>query len=148
MFIVAKREILFFAALALASFFLNFFWESLHGLLFQGHPAMQAVRYVPMMLEMSCLDTVSISGLYLFVSLVSRSLVWQNTFRNCVIFVSAALIADYGTEYAAVHIRHEWGYLPEMPQIFGVGLLPLVQLALTGLSAIVIAGKVSEKEKI
>jgi len=138
-----KRQTSFFAALWTAAFFLNFFWESLHGLLYRDHPGTAASGYVPMMLEMAVYDAFAVSGLYLLVSLLCRTLLWKITFRNGTVFVVAALCAAFSTEYAALHILHAWRYLPSMPTVFGVGLLPLVQLAVTGVAAILAASRLS-----
>lgn len=134
---------MFFLALWIASFFLNFFWESLHGLLFQDHPAMAAVRYVPMMLEMAVYDAFAVSGVYLLVSLLNRAPVWRPTLRNILLYEVLAVFTAAFTEHAAVRILHQWAYLPSMPLVFGLGITPLVQLALTGLVSILAAGRIS-----
>lgn len=138
-----RRQIVFFAALWIVAFFLNFFWESLHGLLFVDHPAMEAASYVPMMLEMASYDAVAVLGLYLFVALVFRSLLRENTVSHTALFSIAAIIAAAVGEYAAVQILHAWAYLPSMPTVSGIGLLPLMQLAVTGVASIFVAGKLS-----
>jgi hypothetical protein len=131
-----KHRLRFFIALPTAAFFLNYFWESLHGLLFLGHPELPAMRYVPMMIEMAAYDSFSIMGLYLFVSLFARKLLWPVRLRNCSIFIAAALTAAWGIEYAALHVMHAWAYLPGMPVVFGVGLLPFLQFAVTGIVSV------------
>ncbi|MBM3162411.1 MAG: hypothetical protein FJZ79_03640 [Chlorobi bacterium] len=138
-----KRQISFFSALWVTAFFLNFFWESLHGLLYRDHPAMAASGYVPMMVEMACYDAFGVSGLYLLVSLILRALLWENTVRHLALFTLLALVAATCFEYAAVHVLHAWSYLPSMPTLSGIGLLPLLQIAVTGLSAILAAGRIS-----
>ncbi|MGB8247748.1 MAG: hypothetical protein WCE98_07030 [Chlorobium sp.] len=138
-----KRQASFFASLWTAAFFLNFFWESLHGLLYLDHPAMAAAGYVPMMLEMAVYDAFAVSGIYLLVSLLCRTLLWKITIRNVAVFAFAALCAAFSTEYTALHLLHAWFYLPSMPTVFGVGLPPLLQLAVTGVAAISAAGRLS-----
>jgi len=134
---------LFFVFMILSAFLLNFFWESLHGLLFQDHSGMPAGRYVPMMVEMALYDALGICAIHLVVSLYRRMLLWPLTRSNAMIFTAVALLAAAAVEFIAVHVRHEWAYLPSMPVVFGIGLLPLVQLALTGLAAIALAQKLS-----
>lgn len=138
-----KRPFVFFASLWTASFFLNFFWECVHGLLFQDHPGMAASLYVPMMIEMACYDAFGVSGLYLLVSLIFRSLLWENTIQHLAVFTLLALVAAMCFEYVAVHVLHAWRYLPAMPVLSGIGLLPLLQLAVTGLSAVLAARRIS-----
>jgi len=40
-----KQPVLFWPALAVTGFLVNFCWESLHGLLYEAHPAMAAAAY-------------------------------------------------------------------------------------------------------
>lgn len=138
-----RKTLFFFASLWIAAFFLNFFWESLHGLLYQDHPEMEAIRYVPMMVEMAFYDAFAVSGLYLFHALVFRSLLWENTVSHIAIFFLAAIITAAVVEYAAAHLLHAWNYLPSMPTVAGIGLLPLLQFAVTGVASIFAAERLS-----
>lgn len=38
-------------------------------------------------------------------------------------------------EIKGVYILHEWSYLPAMPTVFGLGVSPILQLAITGATA-------------
>jgi len=133
----------FFVSFAGFLFLLNFFWESLHGLLYLDHQVMPAGSYVPMMLEMAGYDTLAASGFYLFMSRLNNALVWPLTLRNAALFSSIALIVACATEYVAVHILHQWAYRPSMPALFGIGIFPLVQLAATGLLGIFLASRIT-----
>ncbi|ASQ90522.1 hypothetical protein CHL67_05960 [Prosthecochloris sp. GSB1] len=134
---------LFFLSLVTSAFFLNFAWESFHGLLFQNHPVMPASRYVPMMVEMSLYDASGIVAFYLVVSACLRILLWPTIPANVMIYLAVALLGAAAIEFVAVHVLHEWAYLPSMPAVFGIGVLPLVQLPLTGLASIVLARRFS-----
>jgi len=138
-----RKTPVFFASLWIVAFFLNFFWECLHGLLYQDHPQMEAIIYVPMMVEMAFYDAVAVSGLYLFHALVFRSLLWGNTVSHIAVFFLAAIITAAVVEYAAAHLLHAWNYLPSMPTVAGIGLLPMLQLAVTGVASIFAAERLS-----
>lgn len=133
------KTLSFSAALSVTAFLLNFCWESLHGLFFAAHPEMPAGEYVPMMLFMALMDTLGISALYLFTALSARQWSWPGSWRNNSIFFLAALAAAFTIEYISIFMLHLWHYGPSMPVVFGVGLLPLFQLALTGLFSVYVA---------
>ncbi|NTU45713.1 MAG: hypothetical protein HGA99_09395 [Chlorobiaceae bacterium] len=136
-----RKTLSFSAALPLTAFLLNFCWESLHGLLFEAHPGMPADEYVPMMLFMALMDTLGIVALYLFTALIVRRWSWVCSWRNNSIFFLSALAAAFTIEYISINVLHLWHYRTAMPVVFGVGLLPLFQLALTGLLSVFVAGR-------
>jgi len=138
-----KKTVCFFAALSVTAFLANFCWESLNGLLYEAHPAMAAVKYVPMMIFMAAMDTLGITALYLLTALLVRIWFWEPDFRNSSIFFLAGLAAAYAIEYISLHALHLWHYLPGMPIIFGVGLYPLFQISLTGLLSVLLARKIT-----
>ena len=110
-----KRTALFFAALVTAAFLVNFCWESLHGLLYEGHPSMAAERYVPMMLFMASMDALAVTGLYLLTALGARRLFWVPEWKNTLVFSLSGLVAAFGMEYASIFWLHLWRYRPAMP---------------------------------
>ena len=130
---------LFFITLALTAFLANFCWESLHGLLYKGHPGMAASDYVPMMLSMAAMDTLGIIGLYCFTALAARRWLWRLGYYNSLIFFLSGVCSAYAVEYVSIYILHLWQYGPSMPMLFGVGIFPLLQLSLTGLLSVFIA---------
>jgi hypothetical protein len=134
-----RQRIVYFLVFYLCAFLLNFFWESGQGLLYRAHQEFAARVYVPMMVQMSLLDALSITGLYLFTSLFARSLVWRLDGRNLVVFSLSGLIAAWSVEYVSVNLLHIWAYTASMPVLFMVGLSPLLQLFLTGLVSVFIA---------
>ncbi|MEI8031832.1 MAG: hypothetical protein WCH05_00580 [Chlorobiaceae bacterium] len=136
-----KRAALFFAALVTAAFLVNFCWESLHGLLYDDHPLMAAERYVPMMLFMASMDAVGIAVLYVLTAIGARQLYWQPFLRNMAVFSLSALVAAFAVEHAALYWLHLWHYRTAMPELFGVGILPLIQMPLTGLFSVAVARK-------
>jgi hypothetical protein len=135
----ARHHIVFFTVLYLSAFLLNFFWESGQGLLYIAHQEFAARVYVPMMAQMSLLDALSITGLYLLTSLFARSLVWRPDVRNLALFSLSGAFGAWSVEYVSVNFLHIWAYTSGMPMLFMVGLSPLLQLSITGLVSIFIA---------
>jgi len=88
-------------------------------------------------------DAFAVSGLYLFHALVFRSLLWENTVSHIAVFFLTAIITAAVVEYAAAHLLHAWNYLPSMPTVAGIGLLPLLQFAFTGVASIFAAERLS-----
>jgi hypothetical protein len=132
----ARRRAIFFPVLFASAFVLNFCWESWHGLLYAAHQTIPAMSYVPMMVQMSLLDALSVVGMQLFTALFARALVWSPDLRSVTVFFLAGMIPAGGVEYVSVNILHAWSYTPEMPTLFRVGLSPLLQLPLTGLAGV------------
>lgn len=131
-----RQRIVFFTVLYLGAFLLNFFWECGQGLLYKAHQDFPARVYVPMMVQMALLDALSITGLYLFTSIFARSLVWRPGARNLAVFSLSGAVCAWAVEYASVNLLHAWSYTAGMPMLFMVGLFPLLQLPLTGISAL------------
>jgi len=139
------NTVTFYAVVLLTAFLLNFCRESLHGLLYAAHPEMPAGDYVPMMLFMALMDTLGIVALYLFMALFSRQWSWEGNWQNNSIFFLSALAAAFAIEYISIDILHLWHYRMAMPVVFGVGLLPLFQLALNGLFSVFFAVRFASK---
>ncbi|MEI6756390.1 MAG: hypothetical protein FDX18_08450 [Chlorobium sp.] len=137
-----RKKASFFIALAVTAFFLNFCWESIHGLLYEAHPAMAASDYVPMMLFMALMDALGITALYCFTALVARRWFWSGL-RNSLFFFLSGLVAAYAVEYITLFELHLWQYRSSMPTLFGIGLFPLFQLSLTALFSLFVARRIS-----
>lgn len=119
------------------SFFLNFFWEALHAVyLYQRHD-FDAANYVPMLLYVSSVDSLIVSGLYLGVSIIWRNIFWIKQFMKVqiLIFTIIGVVVAAIIEYLSVFYFHKWMYKAAMPTVFGIGVSPLVQLSATGLIA-------------
>ena len=120
------------------SFFLNFLWEALHAVyLYQRHD-FDAANYVPMLLYVSSVDSLIVSGLYLGVSIIWLDLFWIKLFmkRQILVFTGIGLVVAAIIEYLSIFYYHRWKYNEEMPTIFGIGISPLFQLSVTGLLAV------------
>jgi hypothetical protein len=98
-----------------------------------------------MMIRMAFLDGIAIIGLYLFTALHAKAWIWVPVPGTAAIFVLSGILLAYAVEYLSINILHEWAYTPYMPVVLGVGVLPLLQLSLTGLLSILVADSMSSK---
>ena len=135
----ARRQfILFFIVLFVVSFVLNFVWESSHAvLLYQDHN-IPSSEYLPMMWYASVMDGLSILFLCLLVALLLKDLFWINNTqkKGLALFAGLALLLAALIEYRGVYLQGRWSYNELMPVVFGIGLSPSVQLAITGVVAL------------
>ena len=126
-------------------FSLNFIWESFHAIfLYTCCQNMDAPSFVRLISYASFIDALVISIMYIAISLFS-GFSWINkpNKRNLLIFLLLGLIIAIWIEYRGVYLLKKWSYSFLMPQIFGIGLSPLVQLVITGLIALWIVRKIT-----
>ncbi len=110
---------LFFTA-----FFINLLYELLHSLLYKTCLEAPLKKYIYLILKAAIFDGFVISILYFLTFLVFNS-------YQLIIFLVASLIFAYIWEIYSLKAG-KWEYSKKMPLIFGVGVTPFLQLALTG----------------
>ena len=126
----------------IVSFLLNFFWESWHAVYLYGPLSTNFGEY--MLTLPSCVQLITYASLMdalLLISILIAGAViwkhkdwWQSLDRNkYIFFIATAVVIAAIIEYKAVYIFHQWSYSQLMPTVFGLGLSPLLQLAVTGL---------------
>lgn len=118
------------------SFLLNFIWESFHSAFLYEGMDFSAKKYVLMVSYVSAVDGSLIFGIYLFVSFFWRDIFWlrkMNRKHGYSAFIAGMAIAAV-IEYRRVFITMTWRYNQHMPTIFGIGLSPLFQLSVTGVT--------------
>lgn len=116
------------------AFLLNFAWESIHAVLFYaGHAAYTAIFFTRMVLYASFVDALLIFGIFCAGCLLFRSDCWLESYGGKEVSYTIVLgvIIAMVIEIKAL-LFDQWSYTELMPTIFGIGLSPLVQLALTG----------------
>ncbi len=122
------------------SFLLNFVWESLHAVyLYEGHN-FAAKFYVRMILYVSTIDAllvclILVIGSFVFDKFSNPLNLNQISFT----FILGVLIAAI-IEAKALFFK-QWIYTDLMPTIFGMGLSPLLQLAVTGVISFFLVSK-------
>ena len=147
---VKKNNNLIIAGMILViSFFINLLWEVAHSLLYDWNalPLQNSVQfYVPKILLASLGDVMYIFIILLLLSLFRRGFAWMNnTIKKD--YISLAM---WGILFAIfIEIKAQtlglWSYNSYMPLIFGIGLTPLIQLAITSTLSLYIVNKVIMK---
>ncbi|MDP3900609.1 MAG: hypothetical protein Q8Q23_06050 [bacterium] len=123
---------------AIFAFGLNFIWESLHAPhLYASHTF--SMSFWPLMAYVSSVDTALLLLIFFGGALLWQDWRWyygRDSAAQSLYIVMAGVIIALIIEIKAVYIFHQWTYSDLMPTIFGIGLSPLVQLAVTGLVAL------------
>ncbi|MHB0971790.1 MAG: hypothetical protein ACYC7A_21105 [Thermoanaerobaculia bacterium] len=119
------------AMLSLALFILNFIWEMAQA---RFYASMRELPFWPatwLCTRAAFADVALLALFFLSAALVARDAVWplRPTLNATATFFSACLLATVGIERWAIATTR-WSYSDEMPLIFGVGALPLLQWVL------------------
>ena len=105
-------------------FFINLLWELLHSTLYKTCWDAPLNKFVYLMVKGSTFDGIVIVIIYFITRLLFGD-------YYLVAFVFIAFLFAYGWEiYSGKAGR--WGNFDKMPLVFGAGLTPIVQLAITG----------------
>jgi len=125
------------------AFLLNFVWESVHAVLFyEGHAEYTAGFFTRMVLYASFVDALLILGMFCAGCLLFRTVCWLENYKGKEVLFTIILgtIIAIVIEIKAL-VLNQWTYSKLMPTIFGIGLSPLVQLAVTGSLSIFLTAK-------
>ncbi|MDO8515984.1 MAG: hypothetical protein Q7S28_01905 [bacterium] len=125
---------------------LNFLWEVWHAYyLYTGYRGKSfreysIPRYLKLISWVSFVDTLMLSGVFGVAALFFGNLYWfyNMNLEKYLYFFAATIGIAVWVEIRGVYLFKNWAYLPAMPKIFGLGLSPLLQLAMTGLAALLI----------
>jgi hypothetical protein len=127
-------------------FFLNLLWEVLHSMLYDWNkdPLINDIFvYIPRITGFaSALDTLWIFTFILWASIFNRSFTWLRDpqIKDYGVFIVIGILYAIFFEWIAMELNL-WTYNEYMPQVFGIGFTPLVQLALTGIISLYFASK-------
>jgi hypothetical protein len=130
--------------LILLFFLFHFLWENLHeGLYDWDKPPLENNSDFKMMrlMQSTIGDVWFLFLFFVAVSLFHRGIGWignPSTFDYLAV-VGLGLIMAISMELYSVGRR--WNYLDSMPVVFGVGISPLIQLALTGALALFVVSR-------
>jgi len=128
--------------LILLVFLFNLFWEYLHSGLYVS--SMLEESYWKTILLASLGDVMYVGLIFVIVSLKNNGLRWIEKSRKVdyiLIWILGILIAIF-VELKAAYLG-KWSYTSVMPTIFGIGISPLLQLAVTASLALWIVGKIN-----
>lgn len=113
------------------AFFINLLYELCHSVLYKTCLKASLPKYVYLILKAAIFDGFSITIIYFATYLIFKN---ENPFYNYSQLISFLLISLlFAFLYEKVSLaKNRWEYSDKMLLIFGVGLTPLLQLALTG----------------
>lgn len=113
------------------AFFLNLLYELLHSVLYTTCLEAPLKKYIRLMLKAAIFDGLAITIIYLVAFFIFPK------YYQLSAFLIISLIFALAWEIYSLK-KGKWEYAQDMPIILGVGITPLLQLALTGLTAIYI----------
>jgi hypothetical protein len=122
--------------ITITGFFLNLLWEVLHSMLYDWDkpPLINNIyKFIPRIVFFASLfDAVFIMIFLLINSAINNGFKWVYTpvSMDYLILAIMGVITAILIEIWAVK-TDQWSYHKRMPVVFGIGLTPLVQLALT-----------------
>lgn len=127
----------FVVVLFIAAFLINLLWEVSHSLLYNWNlfPLKNDIYfYVPRILRAALGDAITISIMFFINCIFRKGFYWINSIKgkDYLAFIFLGLIFAIGVEINAM-MNNLWSYNEYMPLVLGIGLTPLIQLALTGI---------------
>ena len=148
-----QKKTFLIVSLIIISFFLNLFWEILHSLLYDWNilPHENNVYFfIPIILFATLGDVFYILIIFLLWSVVKKNVSWIYLPKG----IDYIALSFFGIIFALfIEIKAKflnlWQYNQYMPQIFGIGITPLIQLAVTSsLSLLIVNYYISNKRGI
>ncbi len=118
-------------------FLINMAWEVWHSQLYTTCLKQTWTKNVRLLTIMSLKDALFITLFYGISFLVTKTF-FESLWVVHLFFVLSALTFSFIDEKISV-ARGRWEYAPSMPTLFGVGITPLLEIALTGLLAFLLA---------
>jgi len=116
-------------------FILNIIWESSHHSLYLD---LSGIPKYPHLIIASFADTLILIGIFVLVALKNKNFNWirypckLDYLLVVVISLAVAIIIEL------INLKlGRWEYTTAMPTLFGMGLSPLIQLALTGIISLI-----------
>jgi len=119
------------AILALGLFILNFVWEMAQAGYYASMTGLPFWSATWLCTRAAAADLALLTLFFVIAALVARDALWplRPTLRATTTFFVACFLATAGIERWALATRR-WSYSEDMPLIFGVGALPLLQWVL------------------
>lgn len=129
-------DISLYVQLFVLGFLLNMTWEVWHSQLYTTCLQQSWTKNVRLLTIMSLKDALFIVLFYLISFAIVREYMPATIPQVAphVLFVFFALIFSFIDEKIAI-ARNRWEYSLSMPTLFGVGITPLLEIAVTGLLA-------------
>lgn len=125
-----------FLKLIIIVLILNLIWEFSHSFLYID---MLGIPKNIHLILASFTDVIIIAFIFLIVSLKNKNIRWiekPNTIDYVIIIILSLIISAF-IELGALSTGR-WDYTKLMPTVFGIGLSPLIQLAVTSIISLII----------
>ena len=123
----------------IVAYLLNFFWETWHAVyLYETHAVDSIKSYIGMIAYVSLVDAVLLLGIFTIGAVIWKNFSWYKVMskRKWAYVVLSALTIAIAIEIKGVYVLNQWSYNEAMFTVFGIGISPLLQLAVTGLLSI------------
>lgn len=139
----------FLSKLFFISFLLNFVWE-ISQMGFFGPLGMGSLdnynNFVKIHWEVSLKDALMVAVVYLLIGFLLRNWQWAKTFNSGWVMLWLVLpLWQAVVEYYSVYVYNRWAYAPSMPLLFGIGLLPILQMLILPTMAILLSAPPKSK---
>ncbi len=125
-----------FLIVGFISLILNIIWEFSHHFLYID---LSGIAKYPHLVIASFADMLIILGIFMIISLKNRSFSWMKhpgKFDYLLVVLLGFAVAIF-IEIINLNLGR-WKYTDAMPTLFGIGISPLIQLALTGVISLII----------
>ena len=121
----------------LCAFALNLLWEFGHCRLYRTCRQLSPRRRVRLLTTMSAKDAALVVVFYLLTAVLFGTADITSTSGALLFFSGLGLIFAAVAETVSIRLGR-WEYTPAMPTVLGVGLSPLLELVITGLTAVIV----------
>jgi len=120
-----------FATIALGLFILNFLWEMAQATFYSSMRGLPTWSATWLCTRAAAADVALLALFFAIAAMVARDAAWplHPTSKAIATFFALCLLATAAIEQWAIATRR-WSYSDDMPVVFGVGALPLLQWAL------------------
>ena len=131
-----RHNILLIILIFITAFILNGIWELFHYRLYFD---LSGIPKYPHLLLATVTDAIIITVIFLIISLKNKDFDWIKKTKKLdyIITIIISLSVAIFIELRALRIER-WAYKTTMPTIFGIGLSPLLQLAVTAILSLLI----------
>jgi len=130
--LIIKIMFIIILQIFLISFFLNFLWEVLHSQLYETCIRAPLKKYISLILGASVKDAIWILVFYLLTFFIFDNInILLNNYQ-LVLFIVLSLVFSFIDEKVSLKLKR-WQYSKFMPKILGIGVTPLLELAITGI---------------
>src|SRR3989344_4036202 len=121
-----------FFQIFIIAFLINLLYEVLHSQLYTTCLKMPLKKYIPLITIASVKDGIWISIFFAVSVLIFKNLIILTNYYQILFFIIIALTFAFIDEKISIKYKR-WEYSSQMPKIFGVGITPLLELAITGM---------------